>query len=252
MTHKFELIVKLFLSYICLLLLCFLFYALVVLPVTEAEKVNAIIGLFGWSATIYAPIAAYVLLDNWKAQNHYIVKINILIEMLDTIELFSKAIDNLRSEDIYEPLLKNEIDFELDLNKLQFELYDLYENINQYRKKIEILESKIKLIQNKDDQNTVFGVALKKAEELSLMLYKDIIWIYTRCYMVKREIYDKGQRPKNFSINYSTEDLKRFINLSFMSEMHLGNELNYNFSRKKTLVIEELNNKVMLFRNTLD
>ncbi|CAI3144301.1 hypothetical protein MWMV18_MWMV18_01439 [Acinetobacter calcoaceticus] len=252
MPHKFELIVKLFLSYVFLLLLCFLFYSLVVLPVTEAEKVNAIIGLFGWSATIYAPIAAYILLDNWKAQNHYIVKINILIEMIDTIEKFSKAIDSLRGADTYEPLLKKQIDFELDLNELQFELHDLYENVNQSLKMIKILENKVRLIQNQENQNPVFGDTLNKAKELSLTLYKDIIWIYSSCYSVKRKIYDKGERPKTFAMDYKNEDLKRFINLSFMSELYYGNELNYKFSNQKSLLIEDLNKKVVAFRKTLD
>lgn len=251
MSHKFELIVKLFLSYFFLLLLCFLFYALIVLPVTEAEKVNAIIGLFGWSATIYAPIAAYILLDNWKAQNHYIVKINILIEMLDTIESFSKSITTLRNTDIYDPLFENNIDFNSDLNKLQFDLHDYYQVIRDHLSKLEILENKIKLIQNKNINNPVFGDSLSHAKELAMNLYIDIIYIYTLCFKHK-EIYDRGERPKTFYVKYKHEDLKRFINLSYMNELNLGNKLNYKFSERQTRVIEELNCKIMTFRNTLD
>ncbi|ENW61761.1 hypothetical protein [Acinetobacter baumannii] len=252
MSHKFELIVKLFLSYIFLLLLCFLFYALIVLPVTEAEKVNAIIGLFGWSATIYAPIAAYILLDNWKAQNHYTVIINIIIEMLDEIENFSKAITTLRNTDIYDPLFENHIDFNIDLNKLQFDLHDYRQVVVQHLSQIEILENKIKLIQNKNIDNPVFGVSLSHAKDLSLNLYSDIVYIYLICYKHKKEIYDRGDRPKTFFVKYANEDFKKFINLSYMHELMMGSKLNYKFSERQTLVIEELNNKVMLFRKNLD
>lgn len=82
-----------------MLLLCFLFYSLVVLPVTEAEKVNAIIGLFGWSATIYAPIAAYILLDNWKDQAKYNEQINCLTAIHKNLHDIRNNIINIREQD---------------------------------------------------------------------------------------------------------------------------------------------------------
>ncbi|MDC4739982.1 hypothetical protein NQ810_18935, partial [Acinetobacter baumannii] len=68
MVKKIDLIAKLIITYIVILAFCFLLYALVVLPTTGAEKVNAIIGLLGWSATLFAPVAAFILINNWKEQ----------------------------------------------------------------------------------------------------------------------------------------------------------------------------------------
>lgn len=68
MIKTIELIAKLLITYIVILAICFLIYALVVLPTNGAEKVNAIIGLLGWSATLFAPLAAFILINNWKEQ----------------------------------------------------------------------------------------------------------------------------------------------------------------------------------------
>ena len=91
MNIKLDLIGKLIITYIFLLSLCFLIYGLVVLPTNGAEKVNAIIGLLSWSATIYAPIAAYLLLDNWKDQKAYELKKEyIAIVLHDLRSIFTK------------------------------------------------------------------------------------------------------------------------------------------------------------------
>lgn len=78
MDKKVDLIGKLFISYVLILAICFLLYSLVVLPTNEAEKVNAIIGLLGWSATIFTPIAALFLLNQWKNQTHYNARLELL------------------------------------------------------------------------------------------------------------------------------------------------------------------------------
>jgi hypothetical protein len=93
MNKRIELIAKLIITYAFLLALCFLLYGLVVLPVNGAEKVNAIIGLLGWSATIYAPIAAFFLLDNWKDQKAYELKKEYISLVLhDLRPIFSKIL----------------------------------------------------------------------------------------------------------------------------------------------------------------
>lgn len=92
MDKKVDLIAKLFITYIFILALCFLLYSLVVIPTDGAEKVNAIIGLLGWSATLFAPVAAYFLLDSWKDQE----KFKRTIDLYDFgIESINKSIHNL-------------------------------------------------------------------------------------------------------------------------------------------------------------
>lgn len=98
MSKKFELIIKLFLTYIFLLALCFIFYSLIVLPTNGAEKVNAIIGLLGWSATIFAPIAAFYLIDNWKEQTKYNEQLSILSSMIDETMFLVKNLSEYRTD----------------------------------------------------------------------------------------------------------------------------------------------------------
>lgn len=86
MNKKINLIGKLSITYAFLLSLCFLFYALIVLPETGAEIVNAKVGLLGWSATIFAPIAAYFLLDSWKEQRKYELEYEYLSNILKNLK----------------------------------------------------------------------------------------------------------------------------------------------------------------------
>ena len=108
MDKKINLIGKLFITYVFILALCFLIYSLVVLPTNGAEKVNAIIGLLGWSATIFTPIAAFLLLDQWKEQTHYNVRLELLSLMYKELnDLTLKIIEYRANNPLYEFLLSN-------------------------------------------------------------------------------------------------------------------------------------------------
>ncbi|OAL78418.1 hypothetical protein AY606_08275 [Acinetobacter sp. SFB] len=93
MDKKIKLLGKLTVAYFLLIGICFLIYILVVTPESGADKVSAIMGLLGWSATIFTPIAAYLLLDSWKDQRKYELE----------YEYLSNIIKNLKP--IYEELI---------------------------------------------------------------------------------------------------------------------------------------------------
>lgn len=99
MSKKFELIVKLLITYTLLLAICFIIYSLIVLPVTGAEKINAIIGLLGWSATIFAPIAAFYLIDNWKDQAKYNEQLSTLSSLINETFILVKNITDIRTNE---------------------------------------------------------------------------------------------------------------------------------------------------------
>ncbi|WP_151799068.1 hypothetical protein [Acinetobacter calcoaceticus] len=99
MIKTIELTAKLLITYIVILAICFLIYALVVLPTSGAEKVNAIIGLLGWSATIFAPIAAFYLIDNWKDQAKYNEQLSTLSSLINETLLLVKNITNIRTNE---------------------------------------------------------------------------------------------------------------------------------------------------------
>lgn len=133
MDRKFDLIGKLLISYLFILALCFLLYSLVVLPINGAEKVNAIIGLLGWSATIFAPLAAYFLLDSWKDQERF----KRTIELYEFgIQSINTSIDNLsKLQKMYNAVL---IEIEFGENSDQSLISRAKSHLNQHRKNQEL------------------------------------------------------------------------------------------------------------------
>lgn len=152
MVKKIDLIAKLFITYIFILALCFLVYSLVVLPTSGAEKVNAIIGLLGWSATIFAPVAAFFLLDSWKDQTKYNANLELITEMVHVLSEISNAISEVRQDvRVYTSLMMNIIHkttFNEDFEKDKFELPD-FKNIFSLLEKLRILNLKIYLYDDK-------------------------------------------------------------------------------------------------------
>lgn len=152
MDKKIDLIAKLIITYIFILALCFLVYSLVVLPTSGAEKVNAIIGLLGWSATIFAPVAAFFLLDSWKDQTKYNANLELITEMVHVLSEISNAISEVRQDTrVCTSLMKNILynsKFNEDFEKEKFELPD-FKNILSLLEKLRILNLKIYLYDDK-------------------------------------------------------------------------------------------------------
>lgn len=152
MDKKIDLIAKLFITYIFILALCFLVYSLVVLPTNGAEKVNAIIGLLGWSATIFAPIAAIFLLDNWKDQKAYELRKEYISFLLhDLRSVFSKILiistttSNIKRLDSH-LVIKNEY-----LNYKDLEIGSLVINLFGNIKVISKIDNNSSLLELYDD-----------------------------------------------------------------------------------------------------
>ncbi|EXB27427.1 hypothetical protein J537_0584 [Acinetobacter baumannii 1437282] len=152
MVKKVDLFGKLIITYTFILALCFLLYALVVLPVNGAEKVNAIIGLLGWSATIYAPIAAFFLIDNWKDQTKYNATLNYITDIISAQSLLSEKLNEIRSnKDVFIHLTRilhdnpqNQNSYSEDLQTCSFtEIFSILENIRILNLKIMMYDSKL-------------------------------------------------------------------------------------------------------------
>ncbi|MEQ0923164.1 hypothetical protein ABLT40_04985 [Acinetobacter schindleri] len=67
----------------------FLIYPLAV------DKGTAIATMFGWSAGIFAPLSAFVLLNAWKEQNNFIVKRDLMIDALEYLDEAFRAIGQI-------------------------------------------------------------------------------------------------------------------------------------------------------------
>lgn len=98
MNNKAYLIAKMLAIYTFLLALCFIFYVFIVLPTDGADKVNAIIGLLSWSATLFTPIAAYILIDNWKSQIKYNAQLELIANVVDELSKLSTQISKIRND----------------------------------------------------------------------------------------------------------------------------------------------------------
>ena len=51
--------------------------------------------MFGWSAGIFAPLSALVLLNAWKEQNNFIVKRDLMIDALEYLDEAFRAIGQI-------------------------------------------------------------------------------------------------------------------------------------------------------------
>lgn len=185
MTKKIYLIVKLFIAYIFVLGLCFLLYKLVVLPTSGAEKVNAIIGLLGWSATIFAPVSAFFLLDNWKDQTKYNAILDQVIKLTDELSKLSIEIDSIRSSPqvfsfLYKLFLAYKPENDKDNTKFDMpdftSIYQVLENIRICNLKIYLYDEKLEnhVFQRKSDNMDSYANLEKNIKGLEASFYSTI------------------------------------------------------------------------------
>lgn len=197
MDKKINLLAKLFITYILLLAICFLFYGLVVLPTNGAEKVNAIIGLLSWSATIYAPLAAFFLLDSWKDQKEYELKKEyISLSLHDLRPIFSKLLvistntNNIEKVDDYLVINKEYLDYKaLELGS---SVTNLFGNIKVFSK----IDNNSNILELYDDfEMHVFFIDY---------IYKTLIKRY-------KNYYDEFSRDRNPSQDFDIDIFRGYL-----------------------------------------
>ncbi|KQE85719.1 hypothetical protein [Acinetobacter lactucae] len=157
MIKKIDLIAKLIITYIVILALCFLLYALVVLPTTGAEKVNAIIGLLGWSATLFAPIAAFILINNWKEQIKHEKALECLSGVFNEISQFHFTIYYLKNGNKPEEIKRNFNSMNLEeftiySKEVLIEFEETHQTISNIYNSLSTLIYQYKLIFEKEDE----------------------------------------------------------------------------------------------------
>lgn len=213
MNKKINLIGKLSITYAFLLSLCFLFYALIVLPETGAEIVNAKVGLLGWSATIFAPIAAYFLLDSWKDQTKYNAKLDLLTKMVDELFQLSTNIDLIRNNpDTFIYLLRmhnysSKSDYEKEILGLKDEFQlPTFSLIKSNLEKIRVLNLQI-YIYDEFVSSHVF-ITANKGFDSFFLLDKHIQGLEACFFNIKHDIY-------LFSGNKDSDDFKKNLNYAF-------------------------------------
>lgn len=218
MDKKFDLLGKLIVSYVFILAIGFLIYSLVVLPADEAEKVNAIIGLLGWSATFFAPIAAYILLDNWKDQKKYDLKKEYIGLILNDIRpIFTKIL-----------IIYSNVE---NINKVQ-DFLIINKEYRDYKAlrigdKVTNLHGNFKLFSKIDKNNEILEV-YEKLEMHCFFLdqfYKEVIQTYTN-------YYDEFMKPRPVNIEHDYDINREYLGLEKKDLIPFIHFLSIKLSRK--------------------
>lgn len=78
-----SLVRNLFNSFVCILAYSILFYIILIYPL-DGDKASSLASMFSFAATLYAPVGAFFLIDNWKSQTKYNEKLKILSDLIIT------------------------------------------------------------------------------------------------------------------------------------------------------------------------
>ncbi|WP_336933172.1 hypothetical protein [Acinetobacter bereziniae] len=252
MNKKFELLAKLIITYVIMLGICFLLYSYVVIPTNGAEKINAITGLLGWSATIFAPIAAYFFLNSWKEQTQYNSALEKIEAMIEQLSILVTQLDEIRNKQnvflFLNNYLNNKNRFEelckSSSNRFDFpsfvDAYRTLENIRVINLKILLVDAEINthIFESNDDDFDSFSklescikgleasfVKLKLNKNIAVELNdsKDLLYcsfyissLFYKSYIstVNPSIENKYLDQLNQAIEACFEDLKKFrVNL---------------------------------------
>ncbi|NUF13950.1 hypothetical protein HUN21_19190, partial [Acinetobacter oleivorans] len=91
---------KLISVFLILLSICLCVALLIILKYGESCP-EVIVGMLGVCATLYAPIAAFYLIDTWKEQVQHERALDLLIEVRSSFSMLHRAIMRLKLKDQY-------------------------------------------------------------------------------------------------------------------------------------------------------
>ncbi len=123
-------------AFTCILAFSLLIYIVIIYPL-DGDKASSLASMFGFAATLFAPIAALFLLDNWKIQKKYEMEKEIIIKVIDKTTLIDRD-------------LKKFCTYHFAIEKIQNEIVALhnYKEFNVSKRQDQLLElaADIKLI----------------------------------------------------------------------------------------------------------
>jgi len=92
-----SLISKLIGSFALILASSLLVYIFIIYPV-EGDKASSLASMFGFAATLFAPIAALFLLDNWKEQTKYNALLGYIADIISEKSHLVEQLNEIRSD----------------------------------------------------------------------------------------------------------------------------------------------------------
>lgn len=195
MDQKIKLICKLLLSYLSLLILCFLIYKTIATSNPSLDQAGTIIGLLGWSATLYAPIAAFFLLHNWREQVSHERAFDSLTNAYTLIGKIHSSVMKLKMNSYFIELetnfrRMNQSEFEAYANRLKIEFENKSDFLKDQYDQLNTAIAIYKLI--KTDDKTDLDFVLDNYFRISYTMreiYNDVINIYLQA-KLKNESYE--------------------------------------------------------------
>lgn len=147
----------------CILAFSLLIYIVIIYPL-DGDKASSLASTFGFSATLFAPIAALFLLDNWKDQAKYNEQINCLTAIHKSLHDIRNNIINIREQDnffyfhkLVRQLVDNNKEY-INIEKLRIKFEDyFFKEIEKSIREIMFYNSQLAFITNDPDFN-LFGI----------------------------------------------------------------------------------------------
>jgi hypothetical protein len=253
MDKKIKLVGKLILAYFLLIGICFLIYILVVIPEPGVDKVNSIIGLLGWSATIFTPIAAFILLDSWKNQIKYNARLEQIINIIDELSKLSKQIDKVRNDPIvFSYLYKLFLAYE-DYQNNDIEIFEIPEftDIFQTLENIRVCNLKI-YIYDEQIQSHIFQKRISGEDSYEKLerYIKGLQASFVQVKMHRKEI-DKGINSEE-SIRHLQKCLYISSNFANAYRSSINPSVDNIFLEQLNSAIEQSFEDIKIFRKSLN
>ncbi|AMW79179.1 hypothetical protein AMD27_09910 [Acinetobacter sp. TGL-Y2] len=205
---KTKIIKDLTIGYLVIIVIMTLITYFLIYPLA-VDKGTAIATMFGWSAGIFAPLSAFVLLNAWKEQNNFIVKRDLMIDALEYLDEAFRAIGQIywliyinETKSYFYPY--NEKNIPLDLHKFIMDEHAIFvKNLGKFHKvALRVLgedESKefndLYKILNKLHDEIIYALDMKnKKIEVDTKTYNDkfpYLYDYYHELLKKKENYEQ-------------------------------------------------------------
>lgn len=136
---KTKIIKDLTIGYLVIIVIMTLVTYFLIYPLA-VDKGTAIATMFGWSAGLFAPLSAFILLNAWKEQNNFMVKRDLMIDTLEYLDEATRAIGQIywliyinETKNYFYPY--NEKNIPLDLHKFIMDEHTIFvKNLGKFQK----------------------------------------------------------------------------------------------------------------------
>jgi len=204
---KTKIIRELIIGYLVIIVIMTFITYFLIYPLA-IDKGTAVATMFGWSAGLFAPLSAFILLNAWKEQNNFMVKRDLMIDTLEYLDEATRAIGQIywliyinETKNYFYPY--NEKNIPLDLHKFIMDEHTIFvKNLGKFQKvALRILDNaesnefiELYKILNKLHDEIIYALNMKnKKIEVDIQTYNDkfpYLYDYYHDLLEKKEKYE--------------------------------------------------------------